>query len=381
MAARRSSLKLFVESLLDELSPSSSPNNQESFYADHKHQETHLPLPQLPEREDLVPRLSFGGTEGIVDDSDEQERVRINRKKKDTTDEGKKEACEAKKEGSITTIQRPPLHAFLRQKKANTDSFVPGDHVYRWNKLIQHHGIVLHVDADGTVLLVDFAETHNASHPILTFRFKRLQPPIDDWHKVEYGVNRVQRAVSLPGTCTCHVPDSSKTILDRVNFLMLHPDLIPPYHQVSSNCETIAFWCTTGHWRALQVGHQMSAAASGTLVGSGTVATYAAAEGVGLLLGAESVGLALLGAEVALVAPLVLPALAVTSIAVGGASVYKAHQERQEWKDITARLNEEFDRHQMLEEQGLSQTSLGRLDGEVSYVEMLLAQPFETMQC
>ena len=46
--------------------------------------------------------------------------------------------------------------------------------------------------------------------------------------------------------------DSIEIIRQRVEFLLKHPNYIPKYSLVQSNCECVAVWCKTGQWMTLQ---------------------------------------------------------------------------------------------------------------------------------
>lgn len=144
---------------------------------------------------------------------------------------------------------------------------------------------------------------------------------------------------------------------------MLHYQLVPRSHAVISNSETLAFWCTTGQWRALQMNHLLDISNTASVVGTGSLATYAAAESAGLCC--------LLGAELAIFAPLLLPAIALGSLAAGGATVWNTRRMRREWKNTTKLLNFEFDRYQLLHEEGLAESSSEEINAELQFHEVV----------
>ena len=58
------------------------------------------------------------------------------------------------------------------------------------------------------------------------------------WHKIHY-------SESAP-------TDKVQIVRRRVEFLLKHPQYIPSYCLVQSNCECVAVWCKTGKWTTLQ---------------------------------------------------------------------------------------------------------------------------------
>lgn len=263
--------------------------------------------------------LSFGSwTEGIVDDCEDHGDVRD-----DCSEETLAESQDDDEEEEL-----------------NDDILRVGDHVYTYSNLIQQrHGIILFEDDDGTILIADFLEEPVGARrgsEVVCFRFRREHKEHTRWRKVSYGVTKLQRAVKRPGTATCDVADPPSRVLERIDFLMTHYHLVPPKSATYSNSQTLAFWCTTGQWRALQLNHLMDISNTASVVGTGSVATYAAAEGAGLCC--------LLGAELAVAAPLLLPAIAIGSLAAGGATVWNSSRMRKEWQHITEQLNREFGR-------------------------------------
>ena len=176
----------------------------------------------------------------------------------------------------------------------------PGDHVYMWCTLYQHHGIVLEtrrktaatvettskeneeneVDnlgeescsvGDGNVclLIAEFTNAalldapnafgitstvSNAASAGVEGGFRIVVEPLPHkWHKVKYDANPLECLTWRPGTCSSAQPtrDSSVRLL-RVQFLKECRHLSPDYHILASNCETVAVWCVTGEWMTLQ---------------------------------------------------------------------------------------------------------------------------------
>ena len=301
----------------------------------------------------MVPRpndgLSFGGTEGVEDENDDQ----MNH---ETGNQQLSQHLSQHPAATAGSQDPSPGHAGPQEVEGTSSNFQIGDHVYMWSTLYQRHGIVLHLDGDGTVLIADFSvqpisETPKASNSTSpeVVRFRSEHAKHTKWRKVKYGVNKWERAVKPPGTCTCEIPYLPQIILQRINFLMLHDHLLPTSHPLLSNSEAMAFWCTTGQWRTLQMGQMLHISSAASVVGTGSIATYAAAESVRLCC--------LLGAELAVTAPLLLPVIAVGSLAAGGATVWNSHRMRREWKRITELLNHEYDKFQLLYEEGLTEKS------------------------
>ncbi|KAL7559922.1 hypothetical protein ACA910_007287 [Epithemia clementina (nom. ined.)] len=171
----------------------------------------------------------------------------------------------------------------------------PGDHIYLWCTLYQHHGIVLetyacrqnrdedgscsgvqeidiqaHLNNKSTILIAEFTNaalldannrtffrsSSTASNAISKgveggFRIV-VEPEPRKWHKVKYQANPLECMTWRPGTCSPAVPSPVSTILKRVQFLHDCRHLIPDYNVLCSNCETVAVWCVTGKWETLQ---------------------------------------------------------------------------------------------------------------------------------
>lgn len=148
----------------------------------------------------------------------------------------------------------------------------PGDHVYMWCTLYQHHGIVLDTSTckDELPPLILIAEFTNAdlagANSILQsastasqattlgvnggFRIVKEDP--SKWHVVKYRANPLECLTWRPGTCSAATPSNKSEILRRVQFLNECCHRIPNYHVLASNCETVAVWCVTGEWKTLQ---------------------------------------------------------------------------------------------------------------------------------
>jgi hypothetical protein len=280
------------------------------------------------------------------------------------------------------------------QGSHSAESFQAGDHVYVWCHAgaYQHHGIVLQVDhADNKVLIADFtnmggdddspkkkrmgrlssfhssdsseSEAASRSFSGLPGGFRMVQEDMmmsnDDndsksgnstkkpqkWCKVKYNANPFEVALWRPGTCSGATPDPPDQILARVHFLMMHFHLVPPYHLLECNCETVAAWCTTGEWRTRQVSHLLNWTKTTSVLGTGgayysaaTATTTCATTGVAGWVGATT--------EISLLAanPLLLPAICVTGVVVGGMALWNSLQTRHRWKVTSTLLNTEFER-------------------------------------
>jgi hypothetical protein len=276
------------------------------------------------------------------------------------------------------------------QGSDSVDSFKAGDHVYVWCHAgaYQHHGIVLQVDhVSNKVLIADFtnmggdngdaskkkkgvgrlssfqssssdsseSEAASRSFSGLPGGFRMVQEDMisnDDstkkpqkWCKVKYNANPFEVTFWRPGTCSGTTPDPPDQILARVHFLMMHFHLVPPYHLLECNCETVAAWCTTGEWRTRQVSHLLNWTKTTSVLGTGgayysaaTATTTCATTGVAGWVGATT--------EISLLAanPLLLPVICVTGVAVGGMALWNSLQTRHRWKVTSTLLNTEFER-------------------------------------
>ena len=202
--------------------------------------------------------------------------------------------------------------------------------------IYQHHGIVLDVTADGNLLIADFTNlqdkltnsshfydtndvasynsksnnpnipttatattggTHNSflssttatstssnnsaqissrSSSVLPGGFRLIleDPNHSKWCKVKYQAAPWEVAFWKPGTCSPKKTKPVDQILARVHFLVQHGmDMVPNYHLLWSNCETVAVWCMTGEWQTRQVAGVLPA----WLVGFGALVSLPAA--------------------------------------------------------------------------------------------------------
>ena len=195
----------------------------------------------------------------------------------------------------------------------------PGDHVYIWCTLYQHHGIVLESSLEHGLLIAEFTNAALLTTPIIqsashastavstgvsgAFRFVQESEP-SKWHKVKYGASPLECWTWRPGTCAGETPDAADLVLTRVQFLYTCRHLIPDYHVLASNCEAVAMWCKTGQYRSPQV--RLLDYSKATVTGLGAV---------------------------------VLP---VAGIALGGLSVWHSQQVGKQCDETTALLNREF---------------------------------------
>lgn len=218
-------------------------------------------------------------------------------------------------------------------------SFEAGDHVTLSCNAAgipyEHHAIVLSVgqesNGEWNLCVSDFtadgADAHVASSGTALGSFgggrvgdpttdgdgskhglRVLCVPASDWRKIEYNESA---PTSPPEIVRC-----------RVEFLLKHPQFIPSYSLVESNCECVAVWCKTGRWTTLQAEHWLGTTNFGSrlAIAGLTVAQLTstiAVPGVGLLLAA---GLA-------------------TEVASG---LWSSHAKRT-WEEQTRLLNDAFD--------------------------------------
>lgn len=172
---------------------------------------------------------------------------------------------------------------------AGGEELQPGDHVYMWCTGYQHHAIVIDIDIDIDTSIVDDSDgsgTNDDARPSVLiaeftnvqlavantlivssstasgavsgngvtggFRFLRETDPSQKWHKVKYQANPLECITWRPGTCSAACPSHPSQILMRVQFLHDCRHVLPEYHLLSSNCETVSVWCVTGKWETLQ---------------------------------------------------------------------------------------------------------------------------------
>ena len=102
----------------------------------------------------------------------------------------------------------------------------------------------------------------------------------EKWHKVIYSANWWQRQVHRTGTCTGANSDPPGLVRARVQFLLDHPEVLPKYDVVTSNCECVAVWCKTGTWATLQAINWLVMTAAGQMKSAVTVGSIAAASQV-----------------------------------------------------------------------------------------------------
>ena len=113
--------------------------------------------------------------------------------------------------------------------------------------------------------------------------------------------------------------DPVPIILARVNFLLEHEDVVPPYHVLYSNSECIAVWCKTGRWSTLQT------------------AVFLSSNAVG---GAKSATLATLG--VAAAHALLAPVVAVGGLIWVSTPIWLLQKARHKWQAATEHMNLAF---------------------------------------
>jgi hypothetical protein len=99
----------------------------------------------------------------------------------------------------------------------------------------------------------------------------------EKWHRVIYSANWWQRHIHRTGTCTGANSDPPGLVRARVQFLIDHPELLPKYDIVTSNCECVAVWCKTGTWATLQAINWLVMTAAGQVKSAVTVGSVAAA--------------------------------------------------------------------------------------------------------
>jgi hypothetical protein len=227
----------------------------------------------------------------------------------------------------------------------------PGDHVYLWCTMYQHHGIVLEtrMACDTTTSIRDSNATRAGSVVIAEFTNLAMVEESDvgswmasvsvgsqatsgggvaggfrivlendpsRWHTVKYRAHPILECLTWrPGTCTSATPSAVPTILTRVAFLRNCRHRIPDYHVLACNCETVAVWCRTGKWETLQ--------------------------------GDRALQLSELGCAVVAFSTAPVPALPLLSMAAGGLALWHSRQIASLWEATAERLNREFEWYSM----------------------------------
>jgi hypothetical protein len=276
-----------------------------------------------------------------------------------------------------------------------------GDHVYQWCSLagipavFQHHAIVLEAfyhhyssldtensnnDAGGgewRVRVADFSNagpvqeeldgkafnSKNKKHIISSGAggssgsskkgdaiIRVYETSMSSWHKVQYGnaTGWWQRHLfSRSGTCTSATSDPPGLVRSRVQFLLDHPQHLPRYNVIHSNCECVAVWCTTGYFTTVQASSWLSVTAAGqvksamTLVGAASTATTTVTVPQAGLWGWMGYTTT---AQVPLLTshPFLLPAIAAYGVVTVGAPAVVLWSARQHWKRCTQVLNDAY---------------------------------------
>ena len=189
--------------------------------------------------------------------------------------------------------------------------------------MYQHHGIVLRVNcSDREVLIAEFTNVQLANDNTIFlsastasgavsgggvtggFRFVREVDPGTKWHKVKYQASTIECMTWRPGTCSASKPLETIQILMRVQFLHDCRHLLPEYHLLASNCETVAVWCVTGKWETLQYQQTMKWSQVGALTSASIL------PGVGMV--------------------------------AAGLAFWHSKSTRDKWQETADRLNKEF---------------------------------------
>ena len=167
-----------------------------------------------------------------------------------------------------------------------------------------------------------------------------------DWRKVEYQASSnffKHHFLSRAGTSTSVKSCPPGLVRARLEFLLQHPDILPSYHSIQSNCECVAVWCKTGTFATLQAMSILSVTAAGQIKQTATLASAAAAAQVSV----PSAGLwgyfgytsqvSLLTAQ-----PHLIPILAAWGTLTIGAPLVTLWAAKKKWKECTMQLNNSF---------------------------------------
>jgi hypothetical protein len=164
------------------------------------------------------------------------------------------------------------------------------------------------------------------------------------WRKVQYGMTSFfQQHLSRSGTCTSAESSPHGLVRVRVQFLLDHPEYLPPYSSVQSNCECVAVWCKTGTWATTQAASFLSAFALGQAKSAVTLAGVAAstqvtvpAAGLWGWLGYTTT------TSFAAANPLALPLIAAYGVVTVMAPALWLWRAKDRWEKLTVELNEAF---------------------------------------
>ena len=280
------------------------------------------------------------------------------------------------------------VNAHVEQDEDENGLLQMGDHIFKWCSFhgipfaYQHHAIVLETfkeedtdDAPQKLRIADFSnwrpetgkevpvDSSSGLGESFTTQQHQEQQAADqaekfgcirtyetdaqEWKKVKYDVGFWKRHLSWSGTCTEMQSDPPGMVRARVEFLMNHPELIPCYNTIQSNCECVALWCKSGTWGTLQAASWLGTAAVGQVKSAATLAGAVTATQVSVTAPAAGVwgwlGLTTTS-QVSLAAaqPFLLPAIAaygVITVGVPAVSLALAHKK---WKEMTSKLNEAF---------------------------------------
>ena len=269
--------------------------------------------------------------------------------------------------------QPPPRDTVVPDGNA---PFAMGDHVYQWRSfalvpsMFQHHGIVLHVTTsgeDGWVLkIADYTRDSSVDEmkgdrsgyaaggdkrsissepdtatPIGCLRV--YETSSKDWHKVRYGASRWDQTTSRSGTCTAASCDPPGMVRARMQFLLDHPETLPSYDIVRSNCECVAVWAKTGTWGTLQAASWLAITAAGQAKSAVTVAGVAASTQVTV----PAAGLwGMLGyttqASFLSMHPIAVPLIAAYGVVTAGVPAVSLLRCKKQWREQTELLNQKF---------------------------------------
>jgi hypothetical protein len=193
---------------------------------------------------------------------------------------------------------------------------------------------------------VDNHETPQKIDVALTSQYVREYRTSDStvtWHKVQYHARWLRRHFGRSGTCTAAAADAPGMVRARVDFLLHHPEALPPYHMLQANTECVAVWCRTGTWATLQATSWLAVTAAGQAKSAATLATVAAsttvtvpAAGLWGWMGYTS------QASLAVTQPHLLPAIAAYGAVTVGLPLLFLQKAKQKWKDVTVQLNTAF---------------------------------------
>lgn len=271
----------------------------------------------------------------------------------------------------------PPSEAVITAEEA---PFAMGDHVYQWcsfalvPSVFQHHGIVLEVrpeaEGDGWILkIADYVRyagkeedkdqkgvavsSPSGKKPLTPQKeqggatnsgcLRVYESSSKEWHKVKYGAKFWERHTARSGTCTAAKCEPPGMVRARMQFLLDHPETLPSYDLMNSNCECVAVWCKTGTWGTLQAASWLAITAAGQAKSAMTVAGVAASTQVTVPASGlwGTIGYTTQASFLSM-HPFAVPLIAAYGVVTAGVPAVSLMRCKRRWREQTEEMNQAF---------------------------------------